>query len=178
MKLLFGMLLITASVWAQSLTCPANVTVSNDPNQCGSVVNYPAPTTQGATGTVVCSPASGSFFPVGVTTITCTPQAGTGCSFTIRVNDTQPPTVVPPANFTAAGDGFPNLNLSVNYAQPVVADNCAGVFAPICTPASGSAFNEGASTVTCSTRDAANNTATASFAITVVFTFPWWFFFS
>ena len=58
------------------LTCPANVTQENDPNQCGAVVNYPAPTTTGDCGTVTCSPSSGSFFPVGTTTVTCTATAG------------------------------------------------------------------------------------------------------
>ncbi|MFY9609294.1 MAG: DUF4394 domain-containing protein [Blastocatellia bacterium] len=53
------------------ITCPANITQSNDPNQCGAVVNYPAPTSAGTCGTVTCSPASGSFFPVGTTTVDC-----------------------------------------------------------------------------------------------------------
>ena len=53
------------------LTCPANQTRNNDPNQCGAVVTYPAPTSTGACGTITCSPASGSFFPVGMTTVTC-----------------------------------------------------------------------------------------------------------
>src|SRR5215216_2632230 len=70
------------------ITCPANITVSNDPTQCGAVVNYPAPTTSGTCGTTTCSPASGSFFPVGTTPITCSTTAGPSCSFTISVIDT------------------------------------------------------------------------------------------
>lgn len=58
------------------ITCPANITKSNDPNQCGAVVTYPAPTSTGTCGTITCTPASGSFFPVGTTTVTC--QAATG----------------------------------------------------------------------------------------------------
>ena len=53
------------------VACPENVTVSNDPSQCGAVVNYPAPTASADCTTVTCSPASGSFFPVGTTTVTC-----------------------------------------------------------------------------------------------------------
>src|SRR5262249_25308917 len=45
-----------------TLTCPANINRTNDPNQCGAVVTYPAPTPSGTCGTIVCSPASGSFF--------------------------------------------------------------------------------------------------------------------
>ena len=58
-----------------TLTCPGNISVSSVPNQCGAVVNYPAPTTSGNCGTVTCSPASGSFFPVGTTTVTCSASA-------------------------------------------------------------------------------------------------------
>src|SRR6185436_14815448 len=83
-----------------TITCPANITVSNDPNQCGAIVNYPAPTTTGTCDTVVCSPASGSFFPKGATTVTCTSQAGPACTFTIAVNDTQPPVISCPPNIT------------------------------------------------------------------------------
>ncbi len=58
------------------ITCPANITKSNDPNQCGAVVTYPAPTSTGTCGIITCSPASGSFFPVGTTTVTCQAQGG------------------------------------------------------------------------------------------------------
>src|SRR5262249_50625160 len=50
-------------------------------------VTYPAPTTTGDCGSnaVVCVPPSGSFFPVGTTTVTCTAPVGTNCSFDITV---------------------------------------------------------------------------------------------
>ncbi|HEV7473039.1 MAG TPA: carboxypeptidase regulatory-like domain-containing protein [Pyrinomonadaceae bacterium] len=69
-----------------SLTCPANISQANDPGQNGAVVNYPAPGTSGSCGTVNCSPASGSFFPVGTTTVTCTSTVGPGCNFTVTVH--------------------------------------------------------------------------------------------
>ncbi|MGE0132506.1 MAG: HYR domain-containing protein [Blastocatellales bacterium] len=55
----------------------------------------------------------------------------------------------------------------VNYAAPSVSDNCSGVGAPVCTPASGSAFPLGVTTVTCSVKDAANNSNSCSFKVTV-----------
>src|SRR5262245_12352897 len=61
----------TISIDECAISCPANVTVGNDPNLCGAVVNYPAPTTTGPCGSVACTPAAGSFFPVGTTTVTC-----------------------------------------------------------------------------------------------------------
>src|SRR4029079_3898450 len=50
-----------------STICPANQMAStgSGATQCGAVVNYPAPTTTGDCGAASCSPASGSFFPVG-----------------------------------------------------------------------------------------------------------------
>jgi subtilisin-like proprotein convertase family protein len=146
-----------------TITCPANITVSNAPNQCGQVVTYPAPTTSGSCGTVTCSPASGSFFPVGTTNVTCTSSAGPSCTFTITVNDTQPPTIICPPNQTvvSANPGDPVV---VNYPLPTVTDNCPGATV-ICTPPSGSTFPPGTTTVTCTATDGAGNTASCSFTV-------------
>jgi len=155
-----------------TLTCPANITVSNAANQCGAVVNYPAPTTSGTCGTVTCSPPSGSFFPVGATTVNCseqvsTPTGGAGpaivtgasCSFTVTVNDTQPPTITCPANVVSPAPG------PVAFS-PTASDNCPGV-KTTCTPPSGSTFNAGTTNVTCTATDTAGNTATCGFTVTV-----------
>ncbi|HKQ07966.1 MAG TPA: HYR domain-containing protein [Blastocatellia bacterium] len=151
---------------ACTITCPANITQSNDPNQCGAVVNYPAPTASGC-GTVTCSPASGSFFPKGTTTVTCT-TAGPSCSFTITVNDTQPPTITCPANQTAVtAQTCPFTNAAtVTFPSPTASDNCPSVTVA-CTPPSGSTFALGTTTVTCTATDTSGNTATCSFTVTV-----------
>jgi hypothetical protein len=60
-------------------------------------VNYPAPLASGGTGNVVvvCNPPSGSVFPVGTTTVTCTATDAAGnsasCSFNVTVSDTEFP---------------------------------------------------------------------------------------
>lgn len=147
------------------LTCPANITASNDPNQCGAVVNYPAPTTDGTcSGTITCSPASGSFFPVGTTTVTCqeTPSNET-CTFTITVNDNQPPSIICPSNQTVVSPN-PATPAVVNYPPPTASDNCPGVVV-VCNPPSGSSFPPGTTTVTCTATDASGNTATCSFTV-------------
>jgi subtilisin-like proprotein convertase family protein len=132
-----------------SITCPANVTQPNDPNQCGAVVTYPAPTPNGSCGTITCSPASGSFFPVGTTTVTCTSSAGPTCTFTVTVQDTQPPNITCPPNQVRNND--PNqCGAVVNYPPPTITDNCPGTFTATCTPASGSFFPVGTTTVSCS----------------------------
>jgi subtilisin-like proprotein convertase family protein len=145
------------------LTCPANVTQANDPDQCGAVVNYPPPTTTGSCGAVTCSPPSGSFFPVGTTTVTCSEPTPVTCMFTVTVNDTQPPTITCPANVTAVGmPGQPTV--VVTFPDPTFSDNCPGATAA-CVPPSGSTVPVGTTTVTCTATDAAGNTATCSFTV-------------
>lgn len=150
-----------------SILCPAPLTRSNDPNQCGAVVTY-VPTSTGECGTVTCSPDSGIFFPVGITTVTCNTTAGPSCTFTITVNDTQAPQITCPADVTtvAAVTCPPTNTAIVNFAPPVATDNCPGVTV-ICTPPSGTPFPVGTMTVTCTATDASGNTATCSFPVTV-----------
>jgi hypothetical protein len=148
-----------------SITCPANITQSNDPGQCGAVVNYPAPAADPACGTVTCSPPSGSFFPVGTTTVTCTAAAGPTCSFTVTLNDTEAPTITcPPNQIVCAAPG--STGTVVNYPAPTASDNCPGVTVA-CVPPSGSTLPPGATTVTCTATDASGNTASCSFRIDV-----------
>jgi len=105
---------------ACTITCPANITQSNDPNQCGAVVNYPAPTTTGSCGTVTCSPASGSFFPVGTTTVTCTTTAGPSCSFTVTVNqDTPSTTTITAGPATIVTESCPPANGQIDVGERV-----------------------------------------------------------
>jgi hypothetical protein len=74
-----------------NITCPSDITAVAAPScppSAGAVVSFPTP--DGCPGsTVVCSPASGSMFPPGTTTVTCTATDNLGntgsCSFTIRV---------------------------------------------------------------------------------------------
>ncbi|MDR6999281.1 HYR domain-containing protein [Neobacillus niacini] len=74
------------------ITCTADIFQLNDPGQCGAIVNYPPPmvSDQCPEGfTVSCHPSSGSFFPVGTMTVTCTvtdPCGGSAsCLFDVTV---------------------------------------------------------------------------------------------
>ena len=148
-----------------SLTCPSNTTVGNDPNQCAAVVSYMAPATSGSCFTVTCSPASGSSFPKGTTTVNCTSDAGPACSFTVTVQDTQNPAVACPSNIatnTAPGQ----CSAVVSYATPTPGDNCPGATVS-CSPASGSTFPKGTTTVTCTATDGSGNTGSCSFTVQV-----------
>ncbi len=147
----------TVTVAQCAITCPANVVQGNDVGLCSAVVNFSPPMTTGDCGTVNCAPPSGSLFPVGVTTVTCTTTVGPSCSFTVTVNDTEPPAITcPPTAIAAPG--------VVTYPDPTVSDNCMGAtFA--CVPASGSVFPLGMTTVTCTAMDAAGNTAMCTFTV-------------
>ncbi len=81
------------------LTCPANITVNTTVGSCTAVVNFTPTATDNCNGlvTIVSLPASGSLFPIGTTTVnnTATDACGNSstCSFTITVNDAQPPLI-------------------------------------------------------------------------------------
>jgi hypothetical protein len=154
-------------VGCNGITCPADIMQSNDPDQCGAVVNYAAPVSNGDCGTVSCSPQAGSFFPVGPTIVTCSSQAGSNCSFTVTVNDTQPPSITCPTDVLVVTDQnacpAPACQV-VNFPAPTAIDNCPGVVVA-CNPPSGSCFPTGVTTVTCTATDTSGNTAMCSFTV-------------
>jgi len=108
--------------------------------------------------------ASGYAFPVGTTTNTflaTDPSGNTStCSFTVTVVDAQPP-VIPscPSNIT-------QCNHTLSYSSPSATDNCSATVS--CSPPSGTTVSAGITTVVCTATDAAGNTATCSFTVTVV----------
>ena len=155
-----------------TVTCPANITVPNTPGQCSASVTFmatatgtPTPTIEYKIGaTTITSP---HVFPVGTTTVDVTAQNSGGtatCSFTVTVNDTEAPTIVCPANIsvgTSPGQCSAVVNFTVN-----VIDNCPGATVMV-TPASGSVFPVGTTTVNATATDASGNTAMCSFTVTV-----------
>lgn len=160
----------TVTVSVCTISCPANITTSNSPNLCGAAVTFTPVTTGGACGTVTCTPASGSFFAKGTTTVTCT-TAGPSCSFTVTVNDTQPP-VFANGCMTGITKAAPAAcpfatSLIVTYTTPIATDNCGPAPAVVCNPPSGSVLPLGATTVTCTAVDSSGNTATCSFPVNV-----------
>ncbi|MDX2678039.1 HYR domain-containing protein [Streptomyces sp. NY05-11A] len=136
----------------------------------GAVVEYPASAQDTVDGNVpvTCKPPSGSTFPIGATTVTCTAtdsRENTGTdTAVIRVVDTTPPVVtVDDRTVEATGpDGA-----VVEYGATAV-DTVDGPTTVTCTPPPGSTFPTGATTVTCTSTDAHENTGTDSAVITVV----------
>ena len=124
---------------------------------------------------------AGNIFPVGNTVITyrATDRVGnfTEDTQTVTVIDNTPPVVTPPPNVTV----FLPLNTTdtsmvVNYPNPATAtDNCPGTLNITYSPASGSVFPVGTTTVTASTTDAHGNTGSATFTVTVLYNFTGFF---
>ncbi len=91
-----------------TLTCPAAVTASTTATT-GTAVTFAAPTVAAGKEpvTVACTPASGSTFPLGATTVTCTGTDAlnrtNSCSFTVTVSRTPQLTVT---KFMAFGDSI------------------------------------------------------------------------
>ncbi len=174
---------VTYDTTGPVLTVPdAAVVASTDPGQPGAVVEFvvtssdPAPASAGdrlgeaAPGSgIICDPASGSFFPIGTTTVVCQAADAAGNvstdSFQVEVVDDEDPTISSGTNQTvnlSSGTSGP-----VTYTSPTATDN-SGEVTVTCTPASGSTMPVGANTVTCQAADAAGNTASTSFTVTVV----------
>ena len=160
---------VTAGAETCTVACPGDINQAADPGQCTAIVNYsPATGTGGNCAPIQCSPPAGSTFPSGTTTVTCAGETGDPCSFRITVtgNDTEAPSILCPANVNAevspGGSGT-----RVDYPAPETSDNCSTVTTS-CTPASGSTFPTGTTTVTCTATDASNNSANCSFTISVV----------
>src|SRR5204862_410275 len=108
----------------------------------------PAPTDNCPGATTACVPASGAFFLVGVTTVTCTATDASlhtsTCTFTVTVVDNENPVVNCPANITvnsSAGDDAlaGDCHARVSYVIPAPTDNCPGA-TTACVPASGAFF--------------------------------------
>ena len=88
------------------------------------------------------------------------------CDTSVEVQDTTPPVIAPHANMTA--DATSASGVVVNYESPTWTDAVDVSGTANCTPASGSTFQVGPTTVTCTAKDAAGNVGIATtFTVTV-----------
>jgi hypothetical protein len=143
----------------------------------GAAVIYTNPTATDAVDgdvPVTCLPDSGSMFALDIsTTVTCTATdkaANTAtASFTVKVQDTTPPSLSLPTPITKEATGPSGATVTFSVTANDLVD---GPVTPSCSPVSGSTFALGTTTVTCSATDAHSNTASRSFSVTVVDTTP------
>jgi uncharacterized repeat protein (TIGR01451 family) len=86
---------------APVIRCPGDISVNPPAGQASAVVTYPPPTvTDNLPGvSAACTPPSGSTFPQGITTVTCTATDAVGnkasCSFSVGVGAPQVSIIIP-----------------------------------------------------------------------------------
>ena len=153
---------VTVAGLPPAINCPANIVVNNTIGQCGANVSFMANETTAIPASVITySIAPGSFFPVGITTVTATATNAVGissCSFTVTVIDNQFPVLIGvPANTTVECNAIPAA------ATVTAEDNCTtSVPAYTETRTDGDCSGRYLLTRTWSTTDASGNTTSAS----------------
>jgi hypothetical protein len=151
------------------LKCAADLTVWTCTD--GAAVEYQVSADDDCTANVnvVSLPPSGSVFPLGTSSVTCTATDAGGqssqCQFTVRVlKDAEPPQITCPTNRTAA---LMNTDGAIVFFNVEAQDNAGGSVPVTCTPPSGSWFPPGQTTVICQAEDACGNRAQCSFPVIV-----------
>lgn len=117
-----------------------------------------------------CAPASGSTFPLGSTTVSCTATDAAGntsdaATFQVVVTNTTAPTIAAP---DVTVDATGPTGAAVEFA-PTAFDFADGATDPVdCAPPSGTTFPIGATTVDCTTTDSAGLAGSGAFTVRVV----------
>jgi hypothetical protein len=169
-----GVYIITADPIPPTAICPPGTTVAAEPGQCGAVVSYTAQVTDNYPGaTITCLLATGSFFPVGTTGVTCEAfdvlNNMDTCSFNVTVADYESPVAECPGDISVAADPLV-CYASVAYTASAT-DNCPGAFVACDFPPLAH-FPVGTTPVTCAAVDAAGNIDICGFTVTVADTEP------
>jgi hypothetical protein len=153
------------------LIVPADMTVEAQA-PTGAAVSFTASATgrENQSLPVSCSPASGASFPLGPTTVTCTaqerPDEIATKSFRVTVVDRTAPRLIVPG---AVSVRTPHRKGAVVTFHVAATDLVDGAIAPACTPPSSTLFKIGTTTVACTATDRGQNSARASFTVTVKF---------
>src|SRR4029079_19538038 len=133
--------------------------------------------------TPICTPSSGSLFPLGTTYVDCTatdntviPALTSAITFRVTVRDTTPPTITVPDAFSVPNTSASGAKVTYGAAPRLVSvtdlvscpEGDASRHCDVtCTPPSEETFPLGKSTVTCQAMDAAGNQGFAHFELTV-----------
>ncbi|MDD9809859.1 MAG: HYR domain-containing protein [Thaumarchaeota archaeon] len=158
-----------ADTAAPVVTVPADISRTS---ASGVAVTYAATARDAVDGSITptCSPASGSTFAVGATTVRCTATDAAGntgrASFTVTVTapDTAAPVITAPSAMSFSATSASGATVAYTVTARDAVD---GTIAPTCSPPSESTFAVGSTTVRCTATDAAGNTGRASFTVTV-----------
>ena len=161
---------------------PGNPAEASGPG--GAAVTYTNPSASDSNGgpvQVTCASigglVSGSTFPIGTTDINCTATDESGVStppsnlFDITVADRTPPVITITGAPAATVEAGVTGGAIVTFGSSAL-DSVSGATASTCSPASGSVFPLGTTTVICSSTDGAGNAGSTTFAVTVADTTP------
>lgn len=163
-----------------AVSCPGDITQARDPGKNGAVINYadpalpsdgcqppsqPAqPDEPGQPNQVTCNPPSGSFFAAGITSVTCSNQAGGACSFKV--------TVTGAVAITLNGPDKLVLESHTNFADPgATAQSSHGRSFPATASGKVDVHTPGNYTITYTATDGVH-TASATRTVEVVDTTP------
>ncbi len=149
---------------------PADMAIAATSSK-GATVSYTTPTATDivdGTDSVACAPGSGSLFPAGSTTVTCTAKDKNGNSasttFQVVVNAI-PAFTADPGTVKHAEAG--TAAVAVKYVVPTATDPVDGKLKVTCTPKTGAKFRFGQTTVTCSATSSTRTTTSTSFVVEV-----------
>jgi len=151
--------------------------VANDPGACRATVTWSEPaigvdvTDNVGIASLICSHVSGDVFPIGDTPVAYTATDTCGneaeASFTISVEDQEPPVIegMPSSISIEVDEG--ETGAMVSWALPTASDNCElASFTGSHTP--GSTFPLDDTTVTYTAEDIYGNTSISSFTVSIV----------
>jgi HYR domain len=152
------------------LHLPGNLTTEAT-GPSGATVSFTATATDNfdPSPSVSCLPASGSTFPLGTTQVACVAQDASGNSanggFSVTVRDTTAPVWTPlPSDMIVDATGPNGAVVTYTAAAVDAVDTHPSVSG---SPASGSTFAFGSTTVTLTATDAAGNSSVKTFTIYV-----------
>lgn len=161
-------------------TTPATIADNPDMTVEGNItgganVTFSSPAASDVVDAVVdvnCAPLSGSFFALGGPhTVTCTATDDSGnsssSSFDITVVDTTAPSLVLPADIAEPAANASGAVVTYSVSALDLVDASPTV---ICSPASGTMFPLGITTVNCTATDDSGNSSSGSFTVAVQYT--------
>jgi hypothetical protein len=152
------------------ITSPGDITAEAT-SSSGAAVTFAASATDDIDGavTVTANPGSGSTFAIGVTTVNLSASDAAGndatASFTVTVQDTIAPEVTAPGDIVAEATSANGADVVYPAAT---ATDAVGVTSNTSNPPSGSTFPLGTTNVVVTAKDAAGNTGSDDFTVTVV----------
>lgn len=138
---------------------PAN-RIAEATGPTGAIVTYSASAKDrsGRSLSITCLPRSGSRFPLGTRSVTCSASVPGGEtkqeSFDVTVRDTTKPSLTAPASISVEADSKDGAVVTYTFSA---SDLVSGDVPVSCAPASGTRLSIGSHAVTCTAKDAAGN---------------------